>query len=331
MVDVSYLWNDIYGNDGLKTRLRNDIAQSKLSHAYLIEGPLNCGKLMLARTVAASMCDNLNDVKKITSVTCPDVFEYTLPEKKKSIGIDTVREIKLSAFIKPNDLNFKFYIISHAECLTVQAQNALLKLIEEPPRNVYFMLLCENIASMLPTIRSRAPILRMQVFSSDELQELLLEHSTEAQRFNKRNPEAFAMITRSSGGSYGEALLKILDEEKDSGNIVSGEELLEAVVSLNTKRILSAVHKLPAEREAFRQILEKLRYLVRDVLAYRVSFGNCEFLFDDSTVVPSFAERISLGKLLALNDIFYGLEKDFIANPNIQNLKTQLYVKLCDI
>ena len=133
------------------------------------------------------------------------------------------------------------------------------------------------------------------------------------------------------GGSYGEALLKILDEEKDSGNIVSGEELLEAVVSLNTKRILTAVHKLPAEREAFRQILEKLRYLVRDVLAYRVSFGNCEFLFDDSAVVPSFAERISLGKLLTLNDIFYGLEKDFIANPNVQNLKSQLYVKLCNI
>lgn len=332
MIDVSYLWESIYGNDALKTRLKTDVLQNKLAHAYLIEGPANSGKLLLARTVAASMANSLNDVKKITSGACPDFYEISLPEKKKTIGIDTVREIKQTAYIKPNDLDYKFYVISHAECLTVQAQNALLKLIEEPPRNVYFFLLCENTAAMLATIRSRAPILRMQVFSYEELRELLLTHSVDAQKLSRRKPEALDLIARSSGGSYGEALLKIVEEENDVSDAVRDSiKLINAVASLNRVKILNVVQAMPPEREAFRVMLEKLRLLIRDILVYRATDGDCEFLFDDCRDVPDFADRIALGKLLALNDVFWQCEKDFIANPNIQNLKTQLYVKLCDI
>ena len=332
MIDVSFLWNEIYGNDALKSHLRSDITQKKLSHAYLIEGPKNSGKLTLARTVASAMCNHMNDVKKITSGACPDVMEITLPDKKKSIGIDTVREIKITAFIKPNDLDFKFYIISNAECLTIQAQNALLKLIEEPPYGVYFLLLCENVAAMLPTIRSRAPILRMQVFSSEELKEQLLAHSPDAQKLNRRAPDVLTMITRSSGGAYGEALLKIVEEENDVGDIVKDSvKLIDAVVSMNRAKILSAVQKMPPTREDFCQMIEKLRLLIRDILAYRVSGGACEFLFDDSSAVPNLVDRLSLSKLLNLNEIFWQFERNLTANPNIQNLKTQLYVKLCDI
>lgn len=332
MTDVCYLWDAIYGNDALKARLQADIQNKKLAHAYILEGPANSGKLTLVRTVAAAMSDSENDVKKITSAACPDVIEITLPDKKKSIGIDTVREIKLSAYIKPNDLDFKFYVISHADCLTKQAQNGLLKLIEEPPRNVYIWLLCENVAEMLPTIRSRAPILRMQVFSSDELKKQLLRHSVDAQKLDRRDPDALSLIVRSSGGSYGEALLKIVEEANDVGDaVLDSVKLLEAVASMSQPAILTRVQKLPPEREAFRVTIEKLRVLIRDILVYRVTNGNCEFLFDDAKAVPLLVEKLSLSRLLSMNDLFWRIEKELAANPNILTVKTELYAKLCDI
>lgn len=331
MIDASHLWDAILGNEALKKRMISDISQQRLSHAYILEGREHSGKLMLARTVAAAMSRSKEDVNKIFSGISPDVYEITLPDHKKSIGVDTVREIKSTVYIKPNDLDFKFYIVSHADSLTVQAQNALLKLIEEPPRNVYFWLLCENVTSLLPTIRSRAPILRMQLFTSDELRSCLLEHSFEAQRLERHSPDALTAITRSSGGSYGEALLKLQKENEASASVRFSLELIDSLIHFNSVSMLTTVNKLPSEREAFVQTLGKLRLLVRDILAFRITGGDCDFLFEDSSKIEEFAGQLSLIKLFALDEMLAKSEMDFSVNPNIQNLKTQLYVKLCEI
>ena len=331
MFDVSRLWDAIYGNEALKERFSSDISQNRLSHAHIVEGPAHSGKLTLVRTLAAAMSRNSDDVNKIFAGICPDIYELSLPHDKKSIGIETVREIKSTVYIKPNDLDFKFYIILQADCLTVHAQNALLKLIEEPPRNVYFWLLCENVTALLPTIRSRAPIARMQVFSSDELKELLLKHSPEAQRLQRRSPELLTAISRSSGGSYGEALTKLQKENELPSATKDAMSLMEAFVTFNSATVLTLIQKLPSEREAFARTLEKLRLLVRDILAFRVTDGVCDFLFDDSMRIEALSGELSMTKLLALDSLLAQIEKDFYVNPNIQNLKTQLYVKLCDI
>ena len=203
MFDAGRLWDAIYGNESLKERFRYDIEGNRLSHAYILEGPEHSGKMTLTRTVAATLCGDEINANKIFSGISPDIYELSVPENKKTIGIDTVREIKSTVYIMPNDLEFKLYIISHAESLTVQAQNALLKLIEEPPRNIYFWLHCENVTALLPTIRSRAPIVRMQLFSADELKEMLLKNSREAERLERRDPELLMTVARSSKGSYG--------------------------------------------------------------------------------------------------------------------------------
>ncbi len=331
MLDVSHLWSAIYGNEALKKRLIADISQNRLSHAHIVEGPAHSGKLTLIRTVAAAMCSDMGDVNKIFSGISPDMYEISLSDNKKSIGIETVREIRASVYIKPNDLDFKFYIISHADCLTVHAQNALLKLIEEPPRNVYFWLLCENVTALLPTIRSRAAIARMQIFSAEELKSYLFKYSQEAQRLERRSPEVLTAIARSSGGSYGAALLKLQKENDVSSIVKDCISLMEAFVAFNSVSMLSHVYRLPSERDAFSQTVQKLRVLVRDILAYRITSGACEFLFDDSSCIEEFSGQLSLSKLLALDGLLADIEKDFYVNPNIQNLKTQLYVKLCDI
>ncbi len=329
MLDVSYLWGAIYGNADLKKRLMSDIAAGKLLHAYIIEGPRNGGKLTLARTIAAAMANTSSDVKKITSGACPDVVEITLPEKRKSIGVESVREMKLAACIKPNDLDHKFFFITSADLLTTQAQNALLKLMEDPPRAVYIFLLCENAASLLATIRSRAPVLRMQVFSSEELTYYLLRYSPDAQKLNAKDKAAFDAITRSSGGAYGEALLKIVDAESKIGDLnYTALDIVNAYYHRDRALLLRKIMSLPPDRDGFREGLQLLRLCLRDAIAYRATRGECDFFFPKSEYIAELAERVSLSRLLFVNDIVVAIQKDMQYNPNVQNMKMLLFTKL---
>ena len=330
MIDVSHLWSAIYGNSELKRRLISDISTSKLSHAYIIEGPRNSGKLMLARTIAAAMADTSNDVKKITSASSPDVIEISLPENRKTIGVDTVRGMKLDAVMKPNDLEYKVFIVNEAHLLTLQAQNALLKLIEEPPRAVYIFLLCENAAGLLPTIRSRAPVLRMQVFSSDDLASLLLRNSPDAEKLYAKDRDAFEVIMRSSGGAYGEALLKIVDAEMKIGDLnYTILDLLTAICERHRADMRKKIESFPPTRDGFYEAIYLFKLAVRDIIAYRSTRGDCDYLFPKSETIGSYAAKLSLDRLLKIFDLIVDIEKDSASNPNIQNTKTLLYSRLC--
>jgi len=330
--DVSHLWNQIYGNISLKNRLITDISQGKLAHAYIFEGPEYCGKLTLARTVCAAMSDSQADVNKIMTQASPDVIELDLQDGKKTIGVDTVREIKSTAYIKSNDLDFKVYIINHAEALTVQAQNAMLKLIEEPPKNVYFFLLCENVTSLLATIRSRAPVLRLQLFSAEEMIEILISHYSEATVLQKRDPDKLDSIVRSSGGSLGKALHRINEEKIDLQSLATvAETLLSALASRDGTSFLKSIYALPGDREGFRQVLETTRCLTRDVIAFRLARNETEFLYERTEAIGPLAERLSLDKLLIIEKRLVTILNALVTNPNVQNLKIQLYTKLIAI
>lgn len=330
MMDVSHLWYAIYGNIDLKRRLISDIENKKLLHAYIIEGPRNSGKLMLSRTIAAALANTTADVKKITAATCPDVLEISLPDNRKTIGVDTVRQMKLDAVIKPNDLESKIFIVNEAHLLTMQAQNALLKLIEEPPRAVYIFLLCENAATLLPTIRSRAPILRMQVFSPEELSSILLQNSPDAEKLYAKDREAYDVILRSSGGAYGEALLKIVDAEMKIGDLnYTVLDLLTAICERNRAEMRKKIESFPPTRDGFYEAIYLFKLAVRDIIAYRSTRGDCDYLFPKCETIGSYAGKLSLDRLLKIFDLIVDIEKNNVSNPNIQTTKTLLYTKLC--
>ena len=132
------LWNSIYGNTAVKSTFMSDIATGRLSHAFIIEGVEGSGKLTLARTIIASMQDNEVHIGQIMNGVCSDVFEIDVPEEKKKISVDAIRFIRTSSVIKAGDLDIKAYIIKSSEQMTTQAQNAFLKILEEPTPGVYF-------------------------------------------------------------------------------------------------------------------------------------------------------------------------------------------------
>ena len=171
-------FNRLYGNDRLKSYLSYSVSEKKLPHALIFEGPDGSGKQTAALLTLCAMEPSFAD--KITGYGTPDVTFHTIPEDKKKIGVSSVRDIKYQAYIKPQELSFRAFIIDKAETMTEEAQNALLKIFEEPPKGVFFFLLCDNASSLLSTVRSRAPVIRMESFDNATLSSYLLENNEKA-------------------------------------------------------------------------------------------------------------------------------------------------------
>ena len=152
------------GNTALKRQLSAQAEGRGLSHAYLISGPAGAGKSTLAQLLAAAMvctspgekpCLACPACKKVLSGIHPDVIHIDIPEGKKEILVEQARSLRSDAWIRPNEASRKVYIIHNAHTMNENAQNAILKLLEEGPAYAAFLLLAENPAALLTTIRSR--------------------------------------------------------------------------------------------------------------------------------------------------------------------------------
>ena len=178
-------FHDIIGHDDIIRHLKNAIETGKVSHSYIFTGEPGSGKKLLAGTFAAALqcesgesepCMTCDSCKKVIGKNHPDIITVT-HEKPGSISIDEVREqVVHDVDIKPYCSPYKIYIIPDAEMMTVQAQNALLKTIEEPPEYAVILLLTSNIDSLLPTIRSRCVRLDLKVVDDGLVKKYLMEH-----------------------------------------------------------------------------------------------------------------------------------------------------------
>lgn len=159
-----YSFKEIEGNEHIIKSMRRAVKNKMVSHAYIISGAEGSGKKLIASAFAkALLCDERADEPCCKCVSCrtfdggnnPDMI-YVYPKKTKALSVDDVREqITSDVNIKPYNHDYKIYMIPKADTLTVQAQNALLKTLEEPPEYAVFILLAENTAAFLPTVLSR--------------------------------------------------------------------------------------------------------------------------------------------------------------------------------
>ena len=156
--------DQLAGNAALKRQLSAQADGRGLSHAYLISGPAGAGKATLAKLLAAAMvctgqgekpCGLCTACRKVRSGIHPDVIHVDIPEGKREILVEQVRQMRSDAWIRPNEGARKVYIIHSAQTMNPSAQNAILKLLEEGPAYAAFLLLSDNPGAMLSTIRSR--------------------------------------------------------------------------------------------------------------------------------------------------------------------------------
>ena len=198
----------LLGNERLMAGLRAAIDGDRLSHCYLLAGPSGSGKRTLARYLAAAMectagtgrpCGVCLQCRKVLDGVHPDVITVDDPEKK-TVTVDQIRRARADVFIKPNEGRRKIYLIPRAMDMNPAAQNALLKVVEEPPDYGAFLLLTEGAERLLPTIRSRAVLLRLSPLSEAQGVEAL------SRRCPGRSREALADAWARSEGFLGQAL-----------------------------------------------------------------------------------------------------------------------------
>ena len=195
----------LLGNRRIKDNLTASLQKGRISHFYLISGPAGSGKKTLARLLAAAIlcgsadkpCLSCNACRKVMADTHPDFITVTDPEHK-NIAVKIVRDIREDMFVRPNEADRKIYLFS--QDLGIEGQNALLKILEEPPSYGVFMLLTDNPEKLLPTVRSRCTELALQ-----NLPEALLRQQLQ-QRFPAADADTLTAAVSYSGGYLGQAI-----------------------------------------------------------------------------------------------------------------------------
>lgn len=203
-------FESLLGNTRLKENLNSSLARGRISHFYLISGPEGSGKKTLARLLAAAIlcqdegrpCGRCGPCRKVLDNNHPDVITVDDPEHK-TVAVKIVREYREDVFIRPNESEHKIYIFPQE--LGIEGQNALLKILEEPPQYGVFILLTDNPEKLLPTVRSRCTELALQALPAQTLRKEL------RRQFPDASSEDIDGAARRSGGYLGQAR-KLLEE-----------------------------------------------------------------------------------------------------------------------
>ena len=225
---------DVIGQEAIVRTLRNAIEHGQVRQAYLFAGPRGTGKTSMARILAKAMnaaggpnadFDATNALATaIANGTSLDVVEMDAASNR---GIDNVRDIRERAVLQPVEGGYKIYIIDEAHQLTNDAWNALLKLIEEPPPHLVFVFCTTDLASVLPTVRSRCQTF---VFQRPRLQELVavLRHVCEGEGIDAPD-SSLALIARGSHGSFRDAVSTLDQLAAATDGAISVQDVLQLV------------------------------------------------------------------------------------------------------
>lgn len=242
----------------LKRTLSQTLKEGLLSHAVLIEGEKGTGRkelaLWLTKAIlcknADSPCNNCAICRKIQNRNHPDVEIYGENGGARSFHIESIREIKNTLWLAPNESEQKIYILLNAENMTAEAQNALLKSLEEPPAHARFILTCDNRRSLLDTIISRSTVYTLEPPTREECAESLRERFPD---FSEKDAEIFAIAY---GGNLG-AAISAAEEEKNAIVFLAAKtpELLKKGESYTLAAELSSVCKTRADLSEY---LERL-------------------------------------------------------------------------
>lgn len=303
----------VIGQNHIYEHFQKAIKAGKISHAYILHGERGIGKLEIAKEVAkAVQCDaNAPESENRTGEACgqckschqaasgnqPDI-KIIMPSKK-TLGVDDIREqINDDASIKPYASPYKIYIIPRSDTMTVQAQNALLKTIEEPPKYAMFILLAANIDQFLPTILSRCVMLNVRVVDDAEIaNELKSKYG--AGDYDAKVAASFA------GGNIGRAKQLIeSDSFKETKDSVT--ELVRDVANGGMDTIAQVIKGLSMykdDKDGLEDYLNMLRVWFADVLKYKSTKDDSDIVFQESlNEIKQISDQISYDNINGILD-----------------------------
>lgn len=298
-------FSDILGNEMIKEYFERTLANGQISHAYILTGEVGMGRKTLAKTFAMtllceqnrqdhdpdqiSLFDSLEGIDEEDSSvkepcgqchSCiqfqtdnhPDVIYVS--HAKEGIGVDDIREqINGTVQVKPYSSPYKIYIVDEAEKMTVQAQNALLKTLEEPPSYVVILLLTTRADSFLPTILSRCITLKLKPLYDEVIRDYLMERL----HVQKSDADIYTAFAR---GNLGKAIaLSSSDSFADMRYSVMS--LLKNARNMDIAQMNETVKKWKEDRLDIQECLDFMQLWYRDILMFKATQDTAGFIFKE--------------------------------------------------
>lgn len=295
-------FEEILGNEMVKDHFKKAIANHKISHAYILTGEAGMGRKSIANAFAMTLlcekggsepCMSCHSCKQVMSGNHPDLI-YVTHEKPGSIGVDDVREqINDTIMIRPYSSYYKIYIVDEAEKMTVQAQNALLKTIEEPPSYAVIILITTNQEAFLPTILSRCVQMKLKPLKDFTIKSYLTQ--------NLHVPEKDADIcTAFARGNLGKAIhLASSDEFKELFQKVM--VLVKNVRTMDISMLLDCIREMKEQNFDIGEVLDLMQLWYRDVLMFKVTKDMNLLIFkDEYKMINETGEKVDYAGLEAI-------------------------------
>ena len=317
----------ILGNEKIRHHLRESIIKRSISHAYILVGDKGIGKSKIAREFAMELicekhtgCGECPACRQFLADAYPDFF-YMDAEGKESIGIDRIREnIVNDVSIRPYHGKVKIYIIDEADKMTVGAQNALLKTIEEPPEYVVILLLVRNMSILLETIRSRCIKLLLSAVSNDRIKRWLVEKGT--------SEDLATVVASYSNGAPG--IAKAMAESEDFAGMYSQNvEFLKKISEASINDILLFIEELKKRTGGFKDFINFLRLWYRDICILKLTkkIDNLVFIREES-IILRLSREYTLKKINSIIDLIDETETRLNSNVSGDTVMELLFIGL---
>lgn len=313
-------FKDIIGHEQVIHHLQNAIRQKKFSHAYLLCGEAGSGKRLMAEAFAKTVlceeggieaCGKCKSCKQIESGNHPD-FKAVVREKA-TLGVKEIREqVTADVQIKPYSSEYKIYFIDEAEKMTEEAQNALLKTIEEPPEYAVFLLSVTRQELLLQTVLSRCVLLPFYPVATTKIKAFLME--------KKGVPDYLAESAAAFSGGFTGRAVQFAESEAFTEQRNDVLHLVKHIDEMSMAEITEQVKLFAAKKDTAEEYLEMILLWYRDVLLYKATKNLNMLLFrDEPEAIASQAEKRSFENLQGITEALEQLKQRMKSNVNFEN------------
>ncbi len=321
------LFESLYGHETVKETLGRAIARDRISNAYVFEGLKGVGKKLCAKLFAQSLVCQTKDACgkcpmciQARAGTLPDIITLKRDKDKASVGVDNVREqIIAEVYLKPKTSPYKIFIIEQGDELSIEAQNALLKVLEEPPAYVTFIICVTSKEKLLSTVLSRSQVVTFFPLGTELVCDYLVKNCNVAQ-------STAETVAKLSQGSIGVAQELFSNPDKQARI----EKSIECLINLkkNSLRLREMVEFLTEEKENIEEIIDYLMTFLRDCVMVKTNLeASCVFS-DKVSAIRVFTADISKKKLISAFDKLNKLKISLKQNLNFNATVSEAVMRI---